>query len=233
MSEPIRYTYRFEFDDRTEKTFELVLNPTTLELLPPSLPSKPDWSKLKFHQCENCPLGEEVEYCPVAVNLTHIVEKFKDRESIEQALVTVEVSERKYQNHLDVQKGLGSLIGVVMVTSNCPVLDNLRPMVRFHLPFASGHETVYRAVSMYLVEQYFRMKDGENPDWNLEGFSKMYKEVFHVNQKMRERLQGASEPNSDANTNAIIYLASLGQLLEMDLDSVNHRIEELRYLFVR
>ena len=199
-----------------------------------TLPSfKPEWSRLPFHQCENCPLGPEVEYCPVAVNLAPIVEGFKGRDSIEEANVIVEIKERKYQNRIDLQKGLGSLIGVVMVTSNCPVLDTLRPMVRFHLPFASGHETVYRAVSMYLVEQYFRMKEGGNPDWNLEGFSKMYKEVFHVNQKMRERLQGASEPNRDANTNAIIYLASLGQLLEMDLENVNHRIEELRYLFVR
>ena len=75
--------------------------------------SKPDWSKLQFHQCENCPLGTDVEYCPVAVNLANIVEGFKGRDSIEKALVTVEIKERKYQNRLDIQKGLGSLMGVV------------------------------------------------------------------------------------------------------------------------
>ena len=232
MDEPIRYTYRFEFDDRTKKTFQLSLDPITLEFLPATPPSKPDWSKLQFHQCENCPLGTDVEYCPVAVNLAHIVEGFKGRDSIEKANVTVEIKERKYKNRLDLQRGLGSLMGVIMVTSNCPVLDPLRPMVRFHLPFASGHETIYRSVSMYLVEQYFRMKEGGNPDWNLEEFSKIYKNIFKVNQKMRERLQNASEPYRDANSNAIIYLASLGQQMELDLEVIDNSLEELRYLFV-
>ncbi len=232
MDEPIRYTYRFEFDDRTQKTFQLSLNPVTLEYLPGTSPSKPDWTKLQFHQCENCPLGTQVEYCPVAVNLSNIVEGFKGRDSIEKANVTVEIKERKYQNRLDLQKGLGSLMGVVMVTSNCPVLDHLRPMVRFHLPFASGHETVYRAVSMYLVEQYFCMKEGGTPDWELEAFAKTYQDVFQVNKKMRERLQCASERYRDANTNAVIYLASLGQQMEMDLEFIDNNLEELRYLFV-
>ena len=232
MGEPIHYTYRFEFDDQTEKTFQLSLDPITLEFLPSTPPTRPEWAKLRFHQCEICPLGNETEYCPVAVNLAHIVEGFKGKDSIEKTNVTVEIKERKYQNRLDLQKGLGSLMGVVMVTSNCPVLDHLRPMVRFHLPFASGHETIYRAVSMYLLSQFFRMKEGGKPDWELEEFKKTYKDIFQVNQRMRERLQNASERYRDANTNAIIYLASLGQQMEMDLEVIDNSLEELRYLFV-
>lgn len=30
-----------------------------------------------------------------------------------------------------------------MVTSNGPVIDKLRPMVKFHVPFGSLEETVY------------------------------------------------------------------------------------------
>ncbi len=110
--------------------------------------------------------------CSVAFNLANIVDGFKGRDSIEQAFATVEIKENKYQNRLEIQKGLGSLEGVVMVATDCPVFNHLWPMVRFHLPFASGHETVCRLVSMYLVEQYFRMKDGGNPDWELEAFAK-------------------------------------------------------------
>jgi hypothetical protein len=85
---------------------------------------------------------------------------------------------------------------------------------------------------MYIVEQYFRMKEGGQPDWELEKFLKNYKDIFQVNQRMRERLQNASTPYRDANTNAVIYLASLGQQMEMDLEVIDNSLEELRYLFV-
>lgn len=38
-----------------------------------------------------------------------------------------------------------------MVTSNGPVIDKLRPMVKFHVPFGSLEETVCRAASMCLI----------------------------------------------------------------------------------
>ena len=40
-----------------------------------------------------------------------------------------------------------------MATAGCPWTDRLRPMARFHLPFANEAETVYRSVSMYLLSR--------------------------------------------------------------------------------
>ena len=54
-----------------------------------------------------------------------------------------------------------SLIGIYMVTSGCPIMDKLRPMARFHLPFASTEETIYRAISTYLLGQYFLEQKGK------------------------------------------------------------------------
>ena len=34
--------------------------------------------------------------------------------------------------------------GLIMATAGCPWTDRLRPMARFHLPFATEAETVYR-----------------------------------------------------------------------------------------
>lgn len=59
--------------------------------------------------------------------------------------------ERTYSKDTLLQQGLASLLGIVMTTSGCPVLEPLKPMVRFHLPFATLTETVYRMVSMCLV----------------------------------------------------------------------------------
>jgi len=135
-SETIRFLYTFEFPDGTEKEFEVLLNAKTLELVTKKDLPKPAWTKLKYKQCEQCPLGDEHEYCPVAVNLSALVESFKDSVSFESTNVRVQTNERIYEKKTSLQKGLSSIIGMYMVTSDCPVMDKLRPMVRFHLPFA-------------------------------------------------------------------------------------------------
>src|SRR5262249_45179319 len=62
-----------------------------------------------------------------------------------------------------------SLIGIFMVTSGCPVMNKLRPMVDTHLPFMTSAESTYRVISMYLLAQFFRQRQGRKPDWALEG----------------------------------------------------------------
>tara|TARA_B100000686_G_scaffold86198_1_gene93073 strand:- start:90 stop:251 length:162 start_codon:yes stop_codon:yes gene_type:complete len=45
--------------------------------------------------------------------------------------------ERCYVEHTTMTEAVSSLLGIYMVTSGCPVMDKLRPMVRFHLPLAT------------------------------------------------------------------------------------------------
>jgi hypothetical protein len=221
----IRYRYKFQFSDGSEKDFEVRLRGDTLELLSDQDQPKPDWTKLKNHQCANCPLGDEVEYCPVAVNLSHLVEFFKDALSFDRASVLVETDERSYFKKTTLQKGLSSIIGMYMVTSNCPVMDHLRPNARFHLPFASAQETFYRAVSMYLTAQFFRMRKGLHADWTLEHLAEIYEGVMHVNRGMSKRLSHAS--NEDANVNAVIVLSTYGDTLQSFLEDSLQEIESL------
>jgi hypothetical protein len=155
-------------------------------------------------------------HCPVAVNLAGLVESFKDTLSHENIAVTVETAQRTFTKQTSLQQGLSSIIGIYMVASNCPVMDKLRPNVRFHLPFASSEETTYRAVSMYLTEQYFRMKRGEKPDWTLEHLSDIYHGVWRVNKGMTARLSHASA--QDANVNAVIVLSTFGSALDNYLE---------------
>jgi len=213
---PIRYRYTFRFADGSEKRFEINLDPATLALIPPADSPKPEWTKLGYHQCEQCPLNEKAAHCPVAVNLASLVESFKDTLSHEDISVTVETAQRTYSKRTSLQQGLSSIIGIYMVTSNCPVMDKLRPNARYHLPFASAEETMYRAVSMYLAAQYFRMKRGEAPDWKLEHFSEIYQGVWLVNKGMTDRLSHASA--QDANVNAVIVLSTFGSAVDNYLE---------------
>ena len=225
-NETIRFLYTFEFPDSTEKEFEVQLNAKTLELVTKKDPPKPAWTKLKYKQCEQCPLGDEHEYCPVAVNLSALVESFKDSVSYENTNVRVQTNERIYEKATTLQKGLSSIIGMYMVTRACPVMDKLRPMVRFHLPFGSMEETVYRAVSMYLTAQYLLMRKGKTPDWDLKKLVEIYKAVTHVNRGISNRLSSASE--EDANMNAVVILSAYAEMVPF---SIEHRLAELEYIF--
>jgi len=213
----IHYLYRFQFENGTDKSFDVVLEEESLELVREEPNVKPDWAKLKFSQCENCPLSDAVEYCPVAVSLAGLVESFSDYVSYEAATVTVETRERTFVKKTTLQKGLSGIIGIYMATSRCPVLSKMRPMTRFHLPFANSFETFFRSISSYITAQFLLMRRGETPDWDLKGLQEIYKEVNTVNKGMSARLHKATE--KDANINAVVILHSFGDGISYFIES--------------
>src|SRR5207244_13288995 len=93
-SETLRFLYTFQFPDNTERQFEIRLNAKTLELVNKKDLPKPAWTKRKYKQCEHCPLGDEHEYCPVAVNLSALVESLRDSTSYDRTIVPVHTNQR-------------------------------------------------------------------------------------------------------------------------------------------
>jgi hypothetical protein len=219
----VTFHYRLEFGDGSTKEFEIRLDPDTLALVDPPTDTPPDWTRLDNHRCNNCPLAGKAEYCPVAVNLSHVVETFKESESFDEVRVTVTTSERTYQKRTSLQRGLSSIVGIYNVTSGCPVLDRLRPMVRFHLPFATSKETAYRAITMYLASQLFVMRRGGTPDWALTELARTYEAIADVETGLSLRFRAASQ--SDASVNAIIVLSVYGAEVRMLIDRRLHEIE--------
>jgi hypothetical protein len=223
----IAFRYRFSFADGVEKEFTLHLDSETLALVAPARPL-PEWTRLSFRQCPNCPLKEEESpHCPVAVGLVDIVEAFQDRKSHEAVQVLVESRERIYAKHTSLQTAASSLIGMYMTTAGCPILSRLRPMVDTHLPFMSPQETTFRMLSMYLVAQYFRARRGEAADWSLEGLTKILADIATINQAFCQRLNAI--PMKDASVNALVVLSTLGD--EARLSLVEHDLERLERLF--
>lgn len=205
MSDAIRIAYSYRFTTGADVAFNLRLEPETLRLVIKKKRSAPPWSLLVHKKCENCRLEPQVHtYCPVAVNFAEIAEPFKDMLSHETVGVTVVAEERTYSKETTIQHGLSPLIGIIMTTSGCPVMEYLKPMVRFHLPFASLDETVFRMVSMYLMVQYFRSQDGKPAEWNFDGLMKAYAAVSIVNRDFANRLRDAAK--KDANINALVNL---------------------------
>ena len=153
--------YNFRLPDGSEEGFHLRLDPETLELRGNTPEVSPEWTKLDFHQCPNCPLNvEEHPDCPLALRLVNLVQRFDGLLSHEKVEMEVVTEERTITQKTTAQRGISSLMGLVIAASGCPHTALLRPMARFHLPFASNEETVYRATSMYLLAQYFLKKEG-------------------------------------------------------------------------
>jgi len=223
---PIEINYRFDFDDGKSAQFGINLERTTLRYIPETKHKPAAWALLDNNKCTNCTLNEESNpFCPIAANLDHLLGCFKDMNSFEPVTVTVETRERMYQAKTTIQLGLSSILGIYMVSSGCPILGRLKPMVRFHLPFASVEETVFRAVGSYLVGQFIKFRNGNNPDWELKGLHKLYEEIQIVNRCMAERLR--STASKDANINALIVLDVFAQELPYTIEKHLSLVEYL------
>ncbi len=204
-TEVFRILYEFRFADNSLRQFEILLDRKSLAYLGEPPNTLPEWTQLTFCKCAICPLSDyNNARCPVAINLSGITDAFKERSSLDHADVSVIVAERTYFKSTTVPQGLSPLLGIIMATSGCPIMEPLKPMVRYHLPFASLEETVFRMVSMYLVGQFLRHHEGKNAEWKMDGLTRIYEEVAAVNRDFARRIHDAAK--SDANANALVNL---------------------------
>lgn len=204
----VTYGYHFRLPNGTTRDISVSLRRDTLSIVPQRPDPLPPWTRLTLHQCPNCPLNEaEHPECPVAANLAGCIHAFGDIPSYERCDVRVEAPGRTYLKSAAVQSAVSPLVGLVMVTSGCPVLDRLRPMADTHLPFMTEDESTYRLISMYLVAQYFRMRAGRSPDWDLANLVEFFGELAKVNESFCKRLNATGM--SDATVNAVVILDTL------------------------
>lgn len=223
----MNFSYIFEKEGHEKKRFDINLDANTLSLQQPTPESLPEWTLLKTHQCSNCPLDTtKIEYCPVAAAIVDVINFFKASVSYEKIKVIVESKNRNYVKDTTLQRGVSSMLGIYMVSSGCPILAKLKPMVKFHLPFADLQETMYRAVSMHLVKQFVKKRKGMEAAIDLRGLVKIYEEVHAVNEAFHHRL--STIKGEDANVNALIILDNFADYINFTLDeNMLNEIDEL------
>jgi hypothetical protein len=224
MTDRLHIRYGFDLPDGSKKQVDLSFNPADFRLANEAPADPPFWTELKFSQCANCPLSaDEHAYCPSALHMASAVESLKDLVSFDTVGVTVSQAERTVHAETSAQQAMSSVLGLIMATSGCPWTDRLRPMARFHLPFASEAETVYRSVCMFLLAREL-VGSGEN-----HGFATLkdlYDNLHVVNRDMSRRLGAATR--TDPARNAMALLDSYTTLLPAALES---SLQELKPLF--
>ena len=210
--------YKFEFADGSRLNYEVDLNRRSGEGKAKQDFSEDNdsWTKLSYCQCANCPLKREI-YCPVAIDTQKVVNDFRRQKAFQKVDVTVVTHERTYFKHTGLEEGLRSLMGLIMATSSCPILEKLRPMAIHHMPFSSENEFILRSASTYLLQQYFRVKEGAEPDWELQGLIELNKELQLVNQALWQRIHTACE--SDSNLKTLLSFFSMASSVSFSLES--------------
>ena len=211
-----KITYKFVFSDNRESKFIVDLDRKLNEIsLDESLDT--EWTNLEFNKCTNCLLkADNSNKCPPALDTQHALREFHSVLSTEIVKTYVETENRTYYKETDAQTALKALIGLLMASSLCPILKELKGMAYYHLPFASLEETIYRTVSTYLLKQYFKSKQGSEPDWNLDHLPIFFEQIQIVNDCFFERIKAASK--ADANLNAIVSFSSQSQLISLAIE---------------
>ena len=182
----------------------------------PATATHAPWTRLDHEQCGNCPLSPaHVRYCPAAVDLQRVVREFSSTSSIDVVTVRVTTPDRVFLRTCDVQTGLNSLTGLLMASSGCPILARLRSLSRFHLPFATVQETLYRTVGDYLIKQYLLSQQGVAPDFALAGLDALYQDLEKVNACFVKRLTEAAK--KDSTLNVICNLRTLSTVIRFNI----------------
>lgn len=153
------------------------------------VPPETEWEALECDQCDNCPLSPSAHgVCPAARDMRPLIDQFSQMKGANSVTVEVVTDQRTYLKETRWQEGLKSLVGLVLATSQCPILGALRSSAYFHLPFASPSEFVTRAASMYLLKQHFARQSGEVPDWEFVHLREFNTQLQGVNKALWQRL---------------------------------------------
>lgn len=225
---PIVYTYRFTFESGEKKEFSASIDPATLNLVSTGKDTPAEWTRFSNFKCPHCPLKcNDGEYCPVAVNLEEIIRFFSNSASYEKVFVEVSANDRHLSRHTTLQESVSGLIGIMMVASGCPVMGKLKPMVRFHMPFSSLIETEFRAMSMYMLGQFFLYKRGVKPDMEMQGLIDIYEDIKKLNQNVVRRI--ADIEKMDTSINSLVVLNNFADYVTISLD--DKMLDEIELLY--
>ena len=204
--------YTFDFGER-QVSFEINTVETELE---PSVKDLPEWALQDDRKCLNCVSSSEEDIiCAIAMRVEEVIQAFGSNVSTELVHVRVQTPQRVFSRVCDLQTGIHSLLGLLMATCGCSHMESMRKLVNFHIPFCSTKETLRRVVGAHLMEQYFVMRDGGQPDWALERLSEIFSHLAQLNQNFARRLQGTME--KDAVTNAILGFFATTSLFSANL----------------
>lgn len=204
--------------------YEINIAPETLEHPAPQ-GQPPEWTRLEYHKCSNCPLSNEKHpYCPLSLRIAPLFD-FPIHAAYEPVTVKVRKDTVTINADTTVQEAYRSLVGLIMATSGCPHTAFFKPMAWFHLPFADREETMFRACASFLLYQFFNPADPEGGSY-FSDLEAVYVNIHQVNQQIATRLKAA-----DAKSSTLNAIVILDVFAESILPKIRDSLKDLAFLF--
>jgi hypothetical protein len=224
----VSISYRIKLASGKSVNFDFDLDAETFELPLPEVDDAPKWTELEFKQCSHCPLNaDEHSHCPLALNISHVIDRLHDTKSIDEVDVEVITHERRVIQTTAIQKVVASLFDLLFPVSGCPHTAYMRPLARFHVPLVSEEEMIFRVTSMYQQAQYFlHTSSSETGQFDFDGLVKIYEDLHTLNVAIAKRLTGATQ--SDSVKNAVTLVDMYSTLVPMMIED---QLSEMRGFF--
>jgi hypothetical protein len=221
----IKYVFRFAGGAAIE--FPLEFEEPGFDLVVPERRGWPAWTALEAHKCSHCPLdAASSPRCPLAASLVDVVEGSLELVSHGSVEAEAILPDRTVSVSTNAGEALRSLMGLIIPASGCPHTAFFKPMARFHLPFSSAEETLYRACSMHRLAQQLRAEAGVAVSDGFGELAQVYADINLVNQHVVARLQDAA--GEDSSRSAVALLDVFAQLIPFQFDQA---LDDLRALF--
>lgn len=227
MTEDIlSFNYKFKLPNEV-KEFTVILRRSDLSIIRQNEEVvKNDWALLENFACSHCPLDKlSHKYCPLALNLYGLIMEFNHFASYDDVEVEVETYSRNFMKSTSLQSGVSSLLGILMVSSGCPIMGKLKPLLYTHLPFATLDETQLRVFSLYLLSQYIRFKKGDEPDWEMNNLVEIYNKISILNRNVSRQIVSLEE--KDASINSLIILNNFAEYVTFTINE--KMIDEIEF----
>lgn len=215
------WQYRFEFEgDHPAITVEASWDAQGILQAGPGADTLPEplaqSVRLDVDPCSHCPLRvEDSPLCPLAASVIPVTQLFDAHSSTDAVAVIATSAAREVRTRTTLQRGLGSLLGLLMGGSACPHFATFRPMATMHLPFATEEETFFRVIGNSLLE--LALRGGRiDLDQACEHLRQQYQALSVVNLGMARRLRRGAR--NDSGVNAVIVLDMLARLIGGDPD---------------
>jgi len=226
-SDKIKYDYQFTLPNDRQVGYKIVIDSRTL-IREPIEPKKEHihWTQLENHKCSHCPLDpKRHSHCPVAKNVSEVIDDWDGIQPHDEVFVECRAAERWISGTTEAQKALGSFMGLIMASSECPHFDFFKPMARFHLPLASHEETNFRSIGSFVLAHYLAGDIAETPV--IQEMEEIYNRLETVNYYISQRLRDFE--NKSTAIGAVVVLDLMSKKMN---DFIEEGIHDLQTMFL-
>ncbi|WP_269539684.1 DUF6901 family protein [Cerasicoccus fimbriatus] len=178
----------------------------------------PEWTRLDYHQCKNCPLDEKrIERCPAAAAVAGLLENFTEVVSFQKVDLVIVRANGQYSIRGSAQMVVFALLVEFVSRAKCPYLFDPSADKGFFFLCLDVDQLLYRFFSSFLIQHHLLSSGEPDPNAvNWHRFQQYMGEIRIALEGLLDRIQAYC--HEDANINALTGAISISKLLEEHWD---------------